>query len=61
MPAMKKYNIGIIGAGMIAEKHIQAFRKTGRAEIIWVARQDKSRLTEFTSRYKHTARHGRLP
>ncbi|NMB70988.1 MAG: Gfo/Idh/MocA family oxidoreductase [Bacteroidales bacterium] len=48
---MKKYNIGIIGAGMIAEKHIQAFRKTGRAEIIWVARQDKSRLTEFTSRY----------
>lgn len=48
---MKKYNVGIIGAGMIAEKHIQAFQKTGRAEITWVARKDKSRLTEFTSRY----------
>ena len=48
---MKKYNIGIIGAGMIAEKHIQAFQKTGRTEISWVARKDKSRLPEFKSRY----------
>lgn len=48
---MEKYNIGIIGAGMIAEKHIEAFQKTGRAEITWVARKDKLRLTEFTSRY----------
>lgn len=33
----KIYNIGIIGAGMIAEKHIESFLKTKRASISWLA------------------------
>lgn len=46
-----KYKIGIIGAGMIAEKHADSFLKTGRAVVEWVARQDKSRLADFQQKF----------
>ncbi|MFP4061040.1 MAG: Gfo/Idh/MocA family protein [Bacteroidales bacterium] len=46
-----KYNIGIIGAGMIAEKHINSFSKTGRVNLKWVARQDASKLKEFQEKF----------
>ena len=45
------YKIGIIGAGMIAEKHADSFLKTGRAVVEWVARQDQSRLAAFQQKY----------
>ncbi len=43
---------GIIGAGMIAEKHIAAFRKTGKANFKWVSRQNTSLLRDFQSKYE---------
>lgn len=48
----KNYTFGIIGAGMIAEKHILSLRKTGRVNIKWVARKDSSRLKEFQEKFE---------
>jgi predicted dehydrogenase len=49
---MKKlFNFGIIGAGMIAEKHISGLQKTGNANIKWVARNDSTRLVEFQKKF----------
>ncbi|MBN2805509.1 MAG: Gfo/Idh/MocA family oxidoreductase [Prolixibacteraceae bacterium] len=42
---------GIIGAGMIAEKHIEGLQKTGMASIKWVARNQQSALHDFQLRY----------
>jgi predicted dehydrogenase len=42
---------GIIGAGMIAEKHIEGLQKTEKASIKWVARNQQNALPEFQSRY----------
>ena len=50
------YNIGIIGAGMIAEKHIAGLKKTERANITWIARKDAAKLDEF--RKKHGIANG---
>ncbi|MBN2648460.1 MAG: Gfo/Idh/MocA family oxidoreductase [Prolixibacteraceae bacterium] len=47
----KKFTFGIIGAGMIAEKHIEGLQKTGKAEIKWIARKDDSRLVEIQRKY----------
>jgi predicted dehydrogenase len=47
----KKPTIGIIGAGMIAEKHVKAFQKTGKVDIKWVARKDTAKLREFQDKY----------
>jgi predicted dehydrogenase len=47
----KIFNFGIIGAGMIAEKHILGLQKTGLANIKWVARNDASRLKEFQKQH----------
>ncbi len=33
----KIYNIGVIGAGMIARQHLDHIRNTGRAEVSWIA------------------------
>jgi predicted dehydrogenase len=45
----KTYNIGMIGAGMIAEKHIAGFQKTGRVNITWVA--DIKNTDEFCKKF----------
>lgn len=47
----KTITFGIIGAGMIAEKHIEGLQKTNHAKVKWVARSDKNRLAEFQQRY----------
>jgi len=48
----KTFHVGIIGAGMIAEKHILGLQKTGRAKIDWVVRKDGSKLMEFQRKYQ---------
>jgi predicted dehydrogenase len=47
----KKIVFGIIGAGMIAEKHILGLQKTGNATVKWVARENGSKLIEFQDKY----------
>lgn len=48
---MKKFKIGLIGAGMIAEQHASGLLKTGRVEITWVARQNRAKLQGFQDKY----------
>ncbi|MDA3879861.1 MAG: Gfo/Idh/MocA family oxidoreductase [Prolixibacteraceae bacterium] len=47
----KKFTFGIIGAGMIAEKHIEGLQKTEQAEIKWIARKDDTKLVEIQKKY----------
>jgi len=47
----RKIVVGIIGAGMIAEKHIIGLQKTGNATVKWVARENGSKLSEFQQQY----------
>lgn len=47
----KQIVFGIIGAGMIAEKHISGLQKTGNAKIKWIARSDKSKLSDICQKY----------
>ncbi|MCF8360247.1 MAG: Gfo/Idh/MocA family oxidoreductase [Prolixibacteraceae bacterium] len=49
--AQKPLTFGIIGAGMIAEKHIAGLQKTGLVNVKWVARSDESRLAPFQKKY----------
>jgi len=49
---MKPYTLGIIGAGMIAEEHLKAFKKTNKTIIKWSARKDKSQLPDFQNKYE---------
>jgi predicted dehydrogenase len=49
--AQKPLTFGIIGAGMIAEKHIAGLQKTGIVNVKWVARSDGSRLAPFQKKY----------
>lgn len=47
----KIYSIGIIGAGMIAEKHINSFLETKRARISWIADLKEEVLTRVKEKY----------
>lgn len=47
----KNIVVGIIGAGMIAEKHIVGLQKTGRAKVKWVARENGEKLKSFQEKY----------
>jgi len=47
----KIYSIGLIGAGMIAEKHLQSFLKTGRVKISWIAALSESSLKRVTDKF----------
>ena len=47
----KIYSIGIIGAGMIAEHHIESFLKTKRAKIAWVADIKEEALTKIKEKF----------
>ena len=40
----KIYNIGVIGAGMIARVHMASLQKTGRAKITWIAARNPGNL-----------------
>ena len=46
------YNIGIIGAGMIAENHIESFLKTKRAKITWLAARTEESLKRVTDKFQ---------
>ena len=46
-----KPNIGIIGAGMIAGIHLDAFLNTKGANVLWLADVDKRVLTEKQKKY----------
>lgn len=48
---MAKLNIGIIGAGMIAEKHIRSLRTLKEARISWLADLDTKRLKSVLKKY----------
>lgn len=51
---MKKegmYQIGIIGAGMIAEAHIQNVQKSGRAAVKWIAATTLEKAASVGDRY----------
>jgi len=49
---MKKYQVGVIGAGWIAQAHMRNLQQTGRAEIRWIAARNPENLerirTEFS-------------
>ncbi len=47
----KKLIVAFIGAGMIAEKHAEAFGKTGMVDIKWVARRNASKLQAFQNKF----------
>jgi predicted dehydrogenase len=47
----RKIVVGIIGAGMIAEKHIAGLQKTGKVHIKWVARENGSKLSAFQKQF----------
>ncbi len=46
-----KLTLALIGAGMIAEKHVTAFQKTGQANIKWVARKNEAKLQAFQDKF----------
>lgn len=53
---INKVNIGLIGAGMIGDVHIQTARIDGRAEIIWLAERNRDVLDAKMA--KHGIAHG---
>jgi predicted dehydrogenase len=51
MSTKKLYNIGVIGAGMIALQHLEHIRKSGRAEVSWIAALRPDNLEMVRSRF----------
>ena len=47
----KFYNIGVVGAGMIARQHLEHIRNTGRAEVTWIAALRPGNLEEVRSEF----------
>ena len=45
------YNIGVIGAGMIARVHMANLQKTGRARITWLAARSPDHLERIRSEF----------
>jgi len=48
---MKIYNVGVIGAGMIAKTHMGNLKKTGRAKITWIAARNPENLEKVRAEY----------
>jgi predicted dehydrogenase len=46
-----RFQIALIGAGMIAEKHASALRKFNNVDIRWVIRQNPDKLPEFRNKF----------
>jgi len=49
---MSKFQIGIIGAGMIADRHIENFLKTGKANIRWLADLKPEAIANLTTKHR---------
>jgi len=47
----KIYNVGVIGAGMIAKTHMGNLKRTGRAKITWIAARNPENLEEVRTKY----------
>lgn len=47
----QSYNIGIIGAGMIAENHIQNLLRTGRVTITWINAKTQASVDKVATKY----------
>ena len=45
------YNIGVIGAGMIAENHIQNLQKTGKVTITWINARTQASIDKVAKKY----------
>lgn len=41
---MKRYQVGVIGAGWMAKAHMRNLQQTGRADIIWIAARNPENL-----------------
>lgn len=54
----EKINIGLIGAGMIGDVHIENIRKDGRADVTWIAARTEHTLQAKMN--KHQIEHGTL-
>ncbi|MBN2105061.1 Gfo/Idh/MocA family oxidoreductase [bacterium] len=48
----KKYNIGIIGMGMIGDVHLECIRKDGRGEVTWIAARSEETLNKKLNKYR---------
>jgi len=51
MTTEKQYNIGVIGAGMIALQHLEHIRNTGGAEVSWIAALRPGNLEKVRARF----------
>ncbi len=47
----KLYNIGVVGAGMIARQHLDHIRNTGRANVTWIAALRPGNLEEVRAEF----------
>lgn len=47
----EKHQIGLIGAGMIAERHIDNLHKTGRAQVRWVVDREVDKAQKVKEKY----------
>jgi predicted dehydrogenase len=48
---MKKYQVGIIGAGWIAKAHMRNLQKMGRADIRWIAARNPENLEKVRTEF----------
>lgn len=48
---MKKVNIGLIGAGMVADLHMEGVKKNKRINVLWFADPNKNNLNEKLKKY----------
>ncbi|MFP4547395.1 MAG: Gfo/Idh/MocA family protein [Fidelibacterota bacterium] len=49
--ADKKFNIGIIGAGMIGDVHLENILRDGRGEVTWIATRTEKTLNKKLQKY----------
>jgi predicted dehydrogenase len=52
MNETKVYNIGVIGAGMIATTHMGNLERTGRAKITWIAARNPENLEHVRAQFR---------
>jgi predicted dehydrogenase len=48
----KIYNVGVVGAGMIARTHMDNLKKTGRARIGWIAARNPENLERVRAEFE---------
>jgi len=51
MSKTRIYNVGVIGAGMIAKTHMGNLQRTGRARITWIAARNPENLEKVRAQF----------